>query len=123
MLEAYSQNITVTANQSIPFNNVSLKKGCTAELITPTTIQFNKCGVYMVACGVSAGATSTIQLLKNGVAQPQARRTGTSPSFTTLVVAEDNNSCCPCSLPTTVQVTCDTAGTLTDAEIAVTKIC
>ena len=48
MLEAYSQNLTVTEGQAIPFNNLALKKGCTVELVTPTTIQFNKCGVYKV---------------------------------------------------------------------------
>ena len=123
MLEANSQNLTVVENQTIRFNNLSLKKGCTAELVTPTTVQFNKCGVYMISCDVSAGASSTIQLYKDGTAQPQARSTGTTPGFTTLVVAESNNYKCPSSLPTTVQVICETAGTLTDAEIVVTKVC
>ena len=123
MIEAYSQNITVAANQAIPFNGVALKKGCTAELVSPATIQFNKCGVYMVACGVSAGAASTIQLYKDGVPQPQARRTGTSPSFVTLVIAQDNNNNCPCTIPTTIQVVSSTGGTFADAEITVTRVC
>lgn len=123
MLEAYSSNITVVADQAIPFNNLALKKGCTAELVTPTTIQFNKCGVYMVDCNVSAAAASTIQLYKSGAAEPQAVSTGTTPSFNTLVVVETDNSNCPCVIPTTIQVSCDTAGTLTNADIVVTKVC
>ena len=47
MLEIYSENITVGANSPIPFNNVSIKKGCTAVLSAPATVQFNKCGVYI----------------------------------------------------------------------------
>ena len=123
MIEAYSQNITVTANQAIPFNNVSLEKGCTAELITPTTIQFNKCGVYMVSCNASVSTASTIQLYKNGTAQPQASSTGTSLNFTTLVTVPNNNSDCPCVSPTTIQVLDNTAGTISNANIVVTKVC
>ena len=41
MLEAYSKNQTLTAGQAISFTGVSLKKGCTAELISPTTIALN----------------------------------------------------------------------------------
>lgn len=124
MLEAYSQNVTVAAESPIPFNSVSLVKGNTAILSSPTTIELNKCGVYMVSCDVSAAAAETIQLYKNGVAQPQAISVGTSPSFTTLVqVDHNNNPCCCCSSPTTIQVIATEAGTLTDANIAVTKVC
>lgn len=123
MLEAYSQNVTVVANQAIPFNNVTLKKGCTAELITPTTVQFNRCGVYCVDCDVSAGTSSTIQLYKDGVAQPQTISTGTTPHIYTFVVAESNSNDCPCTLPTTIQIIDATAGTLTNASIKITKLC
>ena len=123
MLEVYSKNQTLTAGQAIPFNSVSLKKGCTAELVSPTTIALNKCGVYMVACGVSAAATETIQLYRDGVALPAATRTGTSPSFVTLVqVGRNNDSCCPCTSPVTIQLVSVLAATLTDASITVTKV-
>lgn len=123
MLEAYSSNITVTANQAIPFNNLVLKKGCTAELITPTTIQFNRCGVYCVACDISTGTSSTIQLYKDGIAQPQTISEGVTPHIYTFVVATENANNCPCTIPTTIQIIDDTAGTLTNASIKVTKIC
>ena len=122
MLEAYSLNVTVAANSAIPFNNVSIKKGCTAELVSPSTINLNKCGVYMVAVDASSTESETIQLYKDGVAQPQAQSTGTSPSFVTLVQVTENNSCCPCSSPTAIQVVSTTAATLTDANIVVTKV-
>lgn len=123
MLEAYSSNLTVVANQAIPFNNLVLKKGCTAELITPTTVQFNKCGVYCVACDVSAGTSSTITLYKDGVAQPWTSSEGVTPHIYTFVVAEKNASDCPCTIPTTIQILDDTAGTLTNASLKITKVC
>ena len=123
MLEAYSLNITVGANANIPFNSVSLEKGCTVTKPSADTINLNKCGVYMVEVDASAAASTTIQLYKDGVAQPQAQSTGTSPSFTTLVQVAHNNCGCPCSSPTTIQVRNTTAGTFTDANIVVTKIC
>ena len=124
MLEAYSLNVTVPANTSIPFNNTSIRKGCTAELNGVSTIELNKCGVYMIACDTSAAAATTIQLFKDGIAQPQAQSTGTSPSFVTLVQVDKNNSCCPCSSPTTLEVynADETAGTYNSVNVVVTKI-
>lgn len=123
MLEAYSLNVTVAANAAIPFNNISLEKGCTARLSSPATIQLNKCGVYMVAVEASAAAAATIQLYKDDVAQPQAISTGTSPSFVTLVQVDHNNCGCACASPTLLQVKTPAAATFTDASIVVTKVC
>ena len=122
MLEAYSTNIAVAANANIPFNSVSLKKGCTAVKSAPDTINLNKCGVYMVAVDCSASATTTIQLVKDGVLQPQAQSTGSSPSFTTLVQVDHNNSNCACDSPTVIQIRNSEAVTLTDANITITKV-
>ena len=123
MIEAYSQNVTVNALEPIPFNNVSLKKGCTVEQSGPSSFALNKCGIYEVFCGVSAEATETIQLYKNGVAQPQAQSTGITPSFKTLVQVSHNNCPCDaCDAPVNIQVIATTAGTLTDANIVITKL-
>ena len=122
MLEAYSLNVVVGAESAVPFNNVSIKKGCTAELVSPSTINLNKCGVYMVAVDASAATSETITLYKNGVAQPQAQSTGSSPSFTTLVQVTENNSCCPCSSPTAITVVSTSDATFTDINIVVTKV-
>ena len=122
MLEAYSLNVTAAANANIPFNSVSIQKGCTATKSAVDTINLNICGVYLVAVDLSAGASTTIQLVKDGVLQPQAQSTGTSPSFTTLVQVDHNNSCCACDSPTVIQVRNTTATTLTDANITVTKV-
>lgn len=124
MIQAYSQNISVNAMQAIPFNSVSIQKGCTATQNGATTFNLNKCGVYEVTCGVSATATETIQLYKDGVPVAEARRTGDSPSFTTLVqVNHNNNPCCACDSPTVIQVMSVTATTLADASVVITKLC
>ena len=123
MLEVYSTNVEVVADSAIPFHNVALKKGCTAELSGTGTIQLNKCGVYMVSCDASAEASTTIQLYKNGVAQPQAQSTGITPSFVTLVQVSENNCGCPCKAPVSLQIVNTTATTFTDCNVNVTKVC
>lgn len=124
MLEAYSLNVTVPENAAIPFNNVSLQKGCTAVLNGTSTISLNKCGVYMIAVDTSSAAAATIQLFKNGIAQAQAQSTGTTANFVTLIQVDENNSCCPCSAPTNIQIinTGAADATFTDANITVTKV-
>ena len=123
MIEAYSTNIDVGADSNIPFNSVSLCKGCTVRKSAVDTFNLNKRGVYMVAVDASTGTSSTIQLYKDGVAQPQAQSTGITPSFVTLVqVDHDNNDCC-CTSPTVLQVRNTVAGTFTDANITITKVC
>lgn len=125
MLQAYSLNVTVPANTSVPFNNVTLEKGCTATLQSVNTIQLNKCGVYCVNVDASAATASTIQLFKDGVALPQAQSTGTAPNFTCLVQVDKNNSCCPCSSPVTLQVMNPTTDseTFTNVNVVVNKLC
>ena len=121
MLEAYSLNIDVAADTAIPFNSTSLIKGCTTTKPSADTIDLNKCGVYMVSVDCSADTATTIQLYKNGVAQPQAQGTGLNPCFTTLVQVSEDNTCCPCTAPTTLQVMNTDVTTFTDANVVVTK--
>ena len=123
MLEVYSLDITVTADSTIPLNNVTIEKGCTAKLSAPSTIELNKCGVYMVAVDGIAEAPTTVTMYKNGVAQPQAQSSSTAIGFTTLVQVPTNNSDCCCSSPTTIQFYNDTATTLTSFNVCVTKVC
>lgn len=125
MLEVYSLDAVASENANFPLNNVALEKGGTAQLSGNSTIQLNKCGVYMVSCDASAAAASTIQLKKNGVLQPQAQATGTSLSFVTLVQVPSNNTNCCCSSPTILQVSNPTTAseTLTNLNVCITKIC
>ena len=122
MLEVYGTNITVVADTPIAFNNTSVKKSCTAELESPSTIQLNKCGVYMVEFDSGSDTALKVQMSKDGVLQPQAQSTGTSPSFTTLVQVDRDNDCC-CSSPVNLRFIPSAAGTLTNANVCVTKIC
>ena len=121
MLEAYSLDVSVAANSAIPFQNVTIQKGCTAELSGTNTITLNKAGVYMVACNASAALSTTIQLYKDGVIQPQAQSTGLTPSFVTLVQVSENNCCCPCASGVTLQVMNEVETTVS-ANIVITKI-
>ena len=123
MLEAYSINAAVTAGGAVPFNSVSVEKGCTAKLTSPSTIELNKCGVYMVSVDATAAASTTLQLSKDGTALPQAQSTGTTPSFVTLVQVATNNTSCCCSSPVVLRVLNTVATTLTNVNICITKIC
>jgi len=125
MIQAYSTDITVGVDSAIPFNSVALEKGCTVSHPSSDTFNLNKCGVYMVSVDASVEAVGTIQLFKDGVAQPQAQSTaGTAPSFQTLVQVDKNNSCCPCSSPTTIQVKNVGAAAIdfTNVNIVITKV-
>ena len=134
MIQGYSTDITVAENTAIPFNNVTIKKGCGAELAGPATIQLNKAGIYMVSVDGSiepaAAGEVSIQLSKDGILQPQAQaiETGatdsiTHLSFVTLVQVKENNTCSCCTSPTRIQVINGTEGTFSNINIVVTKLC
>ena len=124
MLEVYSTDVLVAADAPIPFNNVAIRKGCTAVESAPATIQLNKCGVYMVSVDASAEVSTTIELSKDGLLQPQAQSTGTSLSFETLVQVPTSNSYCCCSSPTVIQVyNTGAETTFTNVNVVVTKVC
>ena len=135
MLEAYSNNVAVGTNSSIPFNNVTIKKGNTATLTSVGSVEFNKSGIYMVKVDAAAVPTSagtmSIQLMKDGVLQPQAQSavTGTTSnidnmSFCTLVQVKQDNTCSCCTGPTVVRiVNTGVPVTYNIANIVVTKIC
>ena len=135
MLEAYSNNIAVATNAAIPFNNVTIEKGCTAKIESSATIALNKCGIYMVSVDAAGEPTSdgdmSIQLYKDGIAQPQAQSvtdgttaTAANVSFTTLVQVKENNTCSCCTSPTVIRVVnTGVPATYTIANIVVTKVC
>lgn len=136
MLQVYSDNLTVAANTVFPFNNEVVDKGCAEALSAPATIQLNKQGVYLVEMDGFATPDATtevsVQLIVNGIPQPQAISTfmgaavtGTQTfGFKTFVRVLQNNCNCNClTSPTTLQfMNGDTA--LTDAHInvVITKI-
>ena len=137
MIETYSKNITVPTNTAIPFNNVALVKGCTAQKQSPTTVQFNKAGVYEVIVSASANAEAagdiSIQLQKDNVVQPQTISTVTAADtatlytlgFTTLVQVSHNNCNCNCAIsPVTIQViNTGQEATFDTIDMVITKIC
>lgn len=131
MLEAYSLNQSFTPTIAIPLNNISIEKGCTAILTAPATIELNKAGIYMVSMDAATDAaategTGTIQMTKNGVAQPQAQATSTLPaplSFVTLVQVPSNNTPCCITSPTTLQFIYTGTETTGSINVCVTKIC
>ena len=136
MLQVYSSNLAVAADTVFPFNNVVLDKGCAEALSAPATIQLNKQGVYLVEMDGFATPDAvtevSVQLVVNGVAQPQAITSFVPTAITdthtfgfkTFVRVLENNCQCNClTSPTTLQfINGDTA--LSDAHInvVVTKI-
>lgn len=136
MLQIYSSNLTVDANSVFQFNNVALDKGCSESLSAPSTVQLNKRGIYLVEMDgfatPDAATEVSVQLLVNGVAQPQAISTFVPAAvtdtrtfgFKTFVRVLENNCNCNClTSPTTLQFqNGETA--LTDAHInvVITKI-
>ena len=136
MLQVYSDNLAVTANTVFPFNNVVIDKGCAENLSAPATIQLNKAGIYLVEMDgfatPDAATEVSVQLMVNGVLQPQAITTFVPAAvtdtrtfgFKTFVRVQENN--CPCNCltsPTTLQFVNGTTA-LTDAHInvVITKI-
>ena len=136
MLQVYSDNLEVAANTAFSFNNVVVDKGCGENLSAPGTIQLGKRGVYLVEMDgfatPDAATAVTVQLVVNGVAQPQAISSFVPAAvtdtrtfgFKTFVRVLENNCNCNClTSPTTLQfINGDTA--LSDAHInvVVTKI-
>ena len=136
MFQAYSSNLAVDANAVFPFNNVVLDKGCGETLSAPATIQLNQRGIYLVEMDgfatPDAATEVSVQLMVNGVLQPQAITSFVPASITdtrafgfkTFVRVLQNN--CQCNMltsPTTLQFV-NGATALTDAHInvVVTKI-
>ena len=136
MLQVYSDNLAVAANTVFPFNNIVMDKGCGEALSAPATIQLNKQGVYLVEMDgfatPDAATEVSVQLMVNGVAQPQAVTSFVPAAITdtrtfgfkTFVRVLQNNCNCNClTAPTTLQfMNGDTA--LSDAHInvVITKI-
>lgn len=136
MIQVYSDNLAVAANTVFPFNNVVMDKGCAEQLSAPATIQLNKQGVYLVEMdGYATPDTATevaIQLMVNGVAQPQAITSFTPASITdtrafgfkTFVRVLENNCQCNClTAPTTLQfMNGDTEVSDAHINVVITKI-
>ncbi len=136
MLQVYSSNLAIDANTVFPFNNIAIDKGCGEVLSAPATIQLNKAGIYLVEMDgfatPDAATVVSVQLLVNGVAQPQAITSFVPASvtdtrtfgFKTFVRVQENNCKCNClTSPTTLQFINGTTA-ISDAHInvVVTKI-
>lgn len=127
MIQAINTTATaLTAGQLIPLTQ-KIRKGCTATL-TSNTVSLNAKGTYMVAVNAdyttTAAGDTTLQLLNNGGAIPDAKSTATgtvggtvTQSFTTLIQV-----LCP-ALPINLTLTESAAGTLTNVSVVVTKVC
>lgn len=136
MLQVYSDNLAVAANTVFPFNNVVVDKGCAENLSAPATIQLNKTGIYLVEMDgfatPDAATEVSVQLMVNGVAQPQAISTFVPAAvtdtrtfgFKTFVRVLENNCPCNClTAPTTLQfMNGDTAVSDAHINVVITKI-
>ena len=84
MFQAYSLNQAVSADGIVPFNNVVIDKGCAENLSGVGTIELNKCGVYKVTVDGVAADSTTLQLLREGVALPPVTLQVKNSTATTL---------------------------------------
>ena len=136
MLQVYSDSLDIAANTVFPFNNVVMDKGCGENLSAPATIQLNKQGIYLVEMDgfatPDAATEVSVQLMVNGVAQPQAISTFVPAAvtdtrtfgFKTFVRVLENNCPCNClTAPTTLQfMNGDTAVSDAHINVVITKI-
>lgn len=130
MIELYSNNVVAATNASVPFNTITLKKGCSTVESGTSSVNLRQNGIYLVSVNASALAQAagdvSIQLYVNGQAQPQAfaSATGTTTdivnlSFMTLVQV------CDCNCKPTVLTVMNTAQTATfdNVNLVAYKIC
>ena len=116
MIQGYSTNLEVAANQAYPINNITLKKGCSVIQSGPATIQLNQRGIYLVHydgfATATVGGTISTQLYINGVAQPEAvseyeaadvAAAGPLHFETCVQVSNNNCNCNITSSPTILQ--------------------
>ena len=134
MLQVYTLAQTLVGQQPVSFTNRVLIKGCTASLGAPATIDLNKAGVYVVSCNatITGGATAgdgSLQLYRNGVAQPFAKAEATlatddlvSVGFETLIQVQENNTRCCITSPTSLQVIYEGVDATGDINLVVTKL-
>lgn len=134
MIEAYSNNISVSTNSLMPFNTV-FQKGTTVEKSGDSTIKFDKCGIYILslnASGVAAeGGNMSLQLMTNGVLQNNAFAAVTASdttsthnlSFSTKIQVPSNSTDCACSPEFVVSVVNNgVAATYSLVDILITKL-
>ena len=123
MLQAYSIGVDVAANGIVPFNNVVIDKGCAENLTGVGTIELEKAGMYLVLVDGAASVSTTIQLIRNGVALPQAQATGTSLAFSAFIQVPNNNCNCTCrASPVTLQLKNTTEATFPNVNIVIRKV-
>ena len=125
MLNAYSLNVTVPADTAIPLNNVRLDKGCDIRLVSPSTINLNRRGLYEVTVDAASAASTDIALTQNGTIIPNTAFSGTGYSFTVPVQVSENNTYCCCTAPVVLQVVNPAAASATYdvVNVYIKKVC
>lgn len=104
MLQLYSSEISVNANELIPFNSFAVRTTGPEGYLSPTSVQLLNPGVYYVsvdayATPAAAGEVS-IQLMVDGVLRPEAINavTGAADTVTNLhfgtFVQVEGGCCC-----------------------------
>lgn len=133
MLEVYSINVPVNEGADIPLNQVKTLKGNTAIPQGASSIVLNKCGVYKITAMANItpdeAGTVSIQLKQNGILLDNAIAQATAAvdtiynlKFETLVTVSNNNTNCPCSVPTVISVVNGDASTINLLDVIVDKI-
>lgn len=129
MIQVYSENLTVAANDTLALNNIMLRTGSTVSL-NGNTLTLNAPGLYHVefnGYGASTEAgTIGVKLQSNGNDIKQAKSSATTGagapqaiSFNTLIPVQK----CPCMAGKPIQlIYTGTAGTMNFINVIVTKL-
>lgn len=114
MLEVYTNNATVAADEVIPLSNVKVQKG-PSSTVAGNTINLNRRGVYLVSADGTAVASAQgivgFSIYKDGVEDPSAVTAVTAASgataacgFTTMIQVDRDATPAPGSYPVQLQI-------------------
>lgn len=136
MIQVYNNvNTAVLAGGTIPFSGAINRRGCSATFDSPNTINLNSKGIYFITASFTylptATGTVTISMVINGVTSTinvasESASTESAPiniTIPALVKVTDNNNCCCVDNATTISFIVNVAGTISNSNVVVTKVC
>lgn len=136
MIQVYNNvNTAVTAGGTIPFSGSINRRGCTTLFDSPNTIQLEERGTYYIMANFTylptEAGTVTIYMVVNGVTSTinigsSSTSTAGSPVNITIpsLIRVNSSNNCPCvDNETTIHYIANVAGTISNSNVVVTKVC
>ena len=136
MIQVYNNvNTSVVAGGIIPFSGSINRRGCSALFSSPNTIKLTQKGSYLINASFTylptAAGTVTISMVVNGVTSTinigsSSTSTAGSPVNITIpsLIRVNSSNNCPCvDNETTISYIANVAGTISNSNVVVTKVC